>query len=727
MAKNWAVVIGINNYNPNNFSQLNYAKRDAELVRDFFQDEAGFDEVCYFSDDSHELVLPNGTVIPTQPTFGNLISFLEDRFKSSFLSTGDNCWFFFAGHGAQHNNRDYLMPIDANPRVVEQTAITVNYLRERLCRSGADNIVLILDACRNEGSRSSSGIGNEPQQGIITIYACNPTQKSWEVEALQQGVFTYALLEALRIPGERNCATVERLNQYLCYRVPELCRQYSKFPEQNPRISADPATKLHFILMPQYAMLTDIATLKNDGYRTYQLDNDLDLAEKIWIRVVAATLGRDMEAIRVLQKIAQIKTTRPFKSDHFNLTDPPSGLDLIEDREMPLPVEDMIPPSLARDSSSIDSLREDTGSDPVNKIEYYNPTHAEDSAILFRQLDNPLARTEQPNQPFISEPCLRDAQDFQQDWESSNYIGSQQTITLSQQAQLKSRTARRKFWSIFGTVGVSAVAAIVGFNWWHNHQMSRLSDIHPLPSESPSSPNPPTPQVNVKTDATGIVTAYATEKLSRGDLLAGLGAVEELLNRGALNNAQAALSVVSNSLADDPSVNFFKGRLAWQFVQTGDKKYNVDDSRRFWENAVRAKPDSLLYTNALGFAYYAESDLNRANDSWFKALNVAVKQQNANTTTRAVAAPPPTPRQDTLTSYAGLALGLYKTAPSQSAAQREQYLKEAIKVRQMVVKDDPVNFKLDQLSKNWLWTEAALKDWRSLLQLNSVRKSDAEQ
>ena len=47
MSKNWAIVIGINQYNPNNFAALKYAKRDAELMRDFFRD-AQFDEVCFF-------------------------------------------------------------------------------------------------------------------------------------------------------------------------------------------------------------------------------------------------------------------------------------------------------------------------------------------------------------------------------------------------------------------------------------------------------------------------------------------------------------------------------------------------------------------------------------------------------------------------------------------------------------------------------------------------------
>jgi len=37
-------------------------------------------------------------------------------------------------------------------------------------------------------------------------------------------------------------------------------------------------------------------------------------------------------------------------------------------------------------------------------------------------------------------------------------------------------------------------------------------------------------------------------------------------------------------------------------------------------------------------------------------------------------------------------------------------------LRQLVIKSDPVNFQVDKLAKNWLWTEKAIADWRSLLQ-----------
>ena len=75
-------------------------------------------------------------------------------------------------------------------------------------------MVLFLDACRSQGARGE-GIGLEEPQGVVTFYGCDPQQESYEIEELQQGAFTHALLEALRIKGTNNCATVERLYNHL--------------------------------------------------------------------------------------------------------------------------------------------------------------------------------------------------------------------------------------------------------------------------------------------------------------------------------------------------------------------------------------------------------------------------------------------------------------------------------------------------------------------------------
>jgi formylglycine-generating enzyme required for sulfatase activity/uncharacterized caspase-like protein len=298
MAKNWAIAIGINQYN--NLQPLNYAKLDAEAMRDWFGKEARFDQVFLFTEDSPPIA--TNPPIPTQPTYGNLRRFLRANFEKPLLEPGDNLWFFFAGHGCREGDRDYLMLIDSDPGDVEHTAIPVEFVTQRLRRSGADNVVLFLDACRDEGSRRGKGIGEE-HQGVVTFYSCSPSQKSYEIEQLQHGSFTQALLEGLRIAGEGNCATVERLDRYLQSRVPTINQIHRKIL-QNPYIIAEPATKLHLILLPDYATLHDINQLKLDAYEAED-EGDWELAKQLWMRVNVAARGSDMQVIEAFIRIAK--------------------------------------------------------------------------------------------------------------------------------------------------------------------------------------------------------------------------------------------------------------------------------------------------------------------------------------------------------------------------------------------------------------------------------------
>jgi formylglycine-generating enzyme required for sulfatase activity len=119
---------------------------------------------------------------------------------------------------------------------------------------------------------------------------------------LEHGSFTHTLLEGLRRQGEANCATVERLDQYLCCQVPEINATYRK-PSQNPYLKAEPPYKLYFILLEQAATLRDVQPLK---YQASLAENrgNLNLAEQLWIRVLGVSRA-DLEAIEAIKRIAR--------------------------------------------------------------------------------------------------------------------------------------------------------------------------------------------------------------------------------------------------------------------------------------------------------------------------------------------------------------------------------------------------------------------------------------
>ncbi|MEM6612966.1 MAG: caspase family protein, partial [Cyanobacteria bacterium P01_C01_bin.72] len=320
MAKNWAICVGINQYD--NLPTLKYAVHDAELMADWFKNEANFDRVYLFTDNSPPIT--DGTrPFNSQPSRDTLRRFLRTRFEKPFLSPGDNLWFFFSGHGMRHADRDYLMPsgVDSHPEEIENSAISLAYVTERLRKCGADNVVLILDACRDESRSRGLGVGEEQQQGVITLASCSPAERSYEIDELQQGSFTYSLLQGLRIHGEGNCATVERLYQYLRYRVPEINRSYRR-PRQTPYAIAEPATKYHLILLPEKANLRDAETLKLDALNA-EVNGNYDLAEQLWIRVLVVSPG-DTDAINGIRRLAQGTTVAEPQVVRVKRNEPPS-------------------------------------------------------------------------------------------------------------------------------------------------------------------------------------------------------------------------------------------------------------------------------------------------------------------------------------------------------------------------------------------------------------------
>jgi len=266
-----------------------------------------------------------------------------------------------------------------------------------------------------------------------------------------------------------------------------------------------------------------------------------------------------------------------------------------------------------------------------------------------------------------------------------------------------------RLWMLLGATGIVAIA-LLGFWLFQNRQpqpgelLKSGSSIPSLPESSPSSQTG-----DIKTTDTSKLTALAIEQLSQGNIAAGQKSVEELLNREALQQASAALAVVPKSRIEEPAVNFLRGRLAWQSVKKGSQDYDLGDARRYWFTAHKAQPKSSTYLTALGFAYYAEGDFDRANQAWFDALYLTEE------TKETAQASGSTAKKEALTIYAGLAMGLRQSAQKQPAAKRRSLFSESLKLRKKVIGDDPVNFQPDALSKNWLWSEKTIQDWRSLL------------
>ncbi|WP_143438082.1 lipopolysaccharide assembly protein LapB [Hydrocoleum sp. CS-953] len=224
----------------------------------------------------------------------------------------------------------------------------------------------------------------------------------------------------------------------------------------------------------------------------------------------------------------------------------------------------------------------------------------------------------------------------------------------------------------------------------------------------------------------------AIEQFKKNDIEAGKKAVESLLNRGAFFEAKEALNIVKNAPNNnkniDPEIDFLYGRLVWELAQDGNRNYDVDEAYDHWKKAVDQRPNSIVYQNAIGFAYYTKGDLEKAYKAWFKVLKLSGEilpetERLQNISTEAITTPE-VEQKDALNAYAGIGLVMMKSAQNyQGNEQRERWLR-ALQYRTKVMKEAAREYHIPQLRQNWLWSRVALRDWDFLMRTdwNILRK-----
>src|SRR5262249_794775 len=120
----------------------------------------------------------------------------------------------FAGHGIERGNRPFLLSSDArlgndnDIELLEETAVGLTSMKNKL--RGLDQVVLILDACRNDPSAGRASkdnpltdsfkrgfsfeVRNKEVKAFATLYATSPGEISYEYREKGQGYFTWALV-----------------------------------------------------------------------------------------------------------------------------------------------------------------------------------------------------------------------------------------------------------------------------------------------------------------------------------------------------------------------------------------------------------------------------------------------------------------------------------------------------------------------------------------------------
>lgn len=232
-AKRFALIIGVDTYSDTQITTLGGASNDAKALADALVKYAGFQE-------ENVILLTSTQVEERRPTRGNILRRLSNL--ASIIPKDGMLLFSFAGHGMERNGQAFLLSSDAQVNddidLLESTTINVQQVKERIKKIGVGQVLILLDACRNDpAGRSDTNnpltenytrafgfdVANREVQAFATIYATAVGQRAYEYKERKQGYFTWALVEGLK--GEAANAngeiTLAGLISYLQERVPK--------------------------------------------------------------------------------------------------------------------------------------------------------------------------------------------------------------------------------------------------------------------------------------------------------------------------------------------------------------------------------------------------------------------------------------------------------------------------------------------------------------------------
>lgn len=231
-AKRWALVIGVDAYKDGQISPLKGSANDARMLADALVRYAGFppDQVILMSTDQPE---------ERQPTRVNILRRLSNL--ASVVPKDGLLLVSFAGHGMERNGQAYLLPTDAqisdDVTFLEETAVSVARMKERIRATGVNQVVVLLDACRNDpGGRADApnplttaytkfnfDVRNREVQAFATLYATAVGQRAYEYTEKKQGYFTWAVVEGLKggAANEKGEVTLASLVRFVQENVPK--------------------------------------------------------------------------------------------------------------------------------------------------------------------------------------------------------------------------------------------------------------------------------------------------------------------------------------------------------------------------------------------------------------------------------------------------------------------------------------------------------------------------
>jgi len=232
----YALVIGIEKYR--DLPAAEFADRDAKLVKEYLINVMGFPEENIVS------------LINARATKNDIEGY-SYAWLSNNIERDSILFLYYAGHGAPNpaTGEAFIIPYDGNPAFPDTTGIPLKKFYATLSGHGAEETLVVLDACfSGYGGRSVIQKGSRPiaisvenpimaTNKLIVMAASRGTEISSSYNEQKHGLFTYFFLKGLQGDADFNAdskITIRELYQFISPQVTKVARRNNV--EQTPLI-----------------------------------------------------------------------------------------------------------------------------------------------------------------------------------------------------------------------------------------------------------------------------------------------------------------------------------------------------------------------------------------------------------------------------------------------------------------------------------------------------------
>lgn len=247
MTKTLALVVGVTKYRYRKIRNIGYADRDAEAIGAVLRDPR-----------IGGLIPQNVmTLVDEQATLDGIREAVEGFLQRRATSL-DSVILYYAGNGSSWGGQPYILPWDFDPDDPDRTALGIATLGEWIEGISCRNLITILDCSFNGASdgrcfplpgltgeavaeRTIEVLADKPHRWVFL--GALPDQSANEQDSVQNGIFSYYLVEALRGDADADrdgVVLVSEAFEFLKDRV-DRQSQLKTGRDQNPNLIPGPA------------------------------------------------------------------------------------------------------------------------------------------------------------------------------------------------------------------------------------------------------------------------------------------------------------------------------------------------------------------------------------------------------------------------------------------------------------------------------------------------------